>query len=97
METETAKKFIKMLPKTYQNAAYFWGTVGVLCLPIGIAVWIFYRWWAGAFMVFIVFPAIVRGNNKYIAQAVLDHAGKNRWLFELLDTQNLLVFKNLQP
>ncbi len=96
IDESDAKKFINLLPKNCQYAVYFWAWMAILTIPLGIVVWYYYRWWAGIPVIVLLFPAIHRGNNKSVAQFVLDKAGKDKSFFDLLVASNVLVFRNTQ-
>jgi hypothetical protein len=88
-----AIRLIEYLPKRYQYAHLFWSWVWMLSIPGFIAVSIFYRWWIGLLMLFIVTPMISRAIKKSAAEFVLEHAEGDAEFFSYLVEKNLLILK----
>jgi hypothetical protein len=88
-----ALRLIDHLPKRYQYAHLFWSWVWMLSIPGFIAVSIFYRWWVGLLLLFIVTPVISRATKKSAAEFVLEHAECDADFFSFLVERNLLILK----
>jgi len=58
-----------------------------------IGVSIFYSWWIGLLLLFIVTPMIYRATKKSAAEFVLQHAENDTQFFSFLVEKNLLIFK----
>jgi len=88
-----ALRLLAHLPKRYQYAHLFWGWVWMLSIPVFISVSVFYRWWIGLLLLFIVTPVIFRATRKSAADFVLEHAENDAQFFSYLVDKNLLIFK----
>ena len=88
-----ALRLIDYLPKRYRYAHLFWSWVWMLSIPAFIAVSIFYRWWVGLLLLFIVTPLLSRSTKKSAAEFVLEHAENDEQFFSLLIEKNLLIFR----
>lgn len=88
-----ALRLIGYLPKRYQYAHHFWSWVWMLSIPGFIAVSIFYAWWIGLLLLFIVTPMILRATKKSAAEFVLEYAENDAQFFSFLVEKNLLIFK----
>jgi hypothetical protein len=88
-----ALRLIEHLPKQYQYAHLFWSWVWMLSIPGFIAVSIFYKWWVGLLLLFVVTPMISRSTKKSAAEFVLEHAENDAQFFSFLVEKNLLTFK----
>ena len=91
--TSTALRLMHHLPMRYQAAHIFWSWVWLLSIPGFICVSIFWKWWVGLILLFILTPAIWRATKKSAAQFVLEHAEENRQFFDTLVEMDLLVFR----
>lgn len=94
IDESSALRLIDHLPKRYQAAHMFWSWVWMLSIPGFICLSIFWRWWAGLLLLFLVTPMIFRATNKSAAQFVLEHAQANKEFFDKLVANKLLVFKD---
>jgi len=65
----------------------------MLSIPGFIAVSVFYKWWVGVLLLFVVTPVISTSVKKSAAEFVLEHATDNKDFFDLLVSNNLLVFR----
>jgi hypothetical protein len=88
-----ALRLVEYLPKRYRYAHFFWSWVWMLSLPVFISVSIFYRWWIGLLLLFIVTPMIFRATRKSASQFVLEHAENDAQFFSFLVEKNLMIFK----
>jgi hypothetical protein len=88
-----ALRLVQYLPKRYQYAHLFWAWCGFVSIPGFISVSIFYAWWVGLLLLFIVSPMIFRGTRKSAAQFVLEHAEGDEQFFTLLVKKKVLIFK----
>lgn len=93
IDQSTALKLTDYLPKQYQAAHIFWSWVWVLSIPGFIAVAIFVKWWIGLLLLFIVTPMIKNGVKQSAAQFALQHAQDNEEFFDMLVSNNVLVFR----
>jgi hypothetical protein len=89
-----ALRLIEYLPKRYQYAHLFWSWVWMLSIPGFIAVSIFYKWWIGLLLLFIVTPVISRATKKSAAEFVLEYAECDAEFFNFLVEKNLLILKS---
>jgi len=94
IHTSTALRLIDDLPKRYQAAHLFWSWVWMLSIPGFICVSIFWKWWAGLLLLFLVTPAIFGATKKSAARFVLEHAEESKEFFERLVEENILVFRD---
>lgn len=88
-----ALRLVECLPKRYQYEHLFWSWVCILSIPGFISVSIFYRWWVGLLLLFIVTPIIFRATKTSAAQFVLERAENDEQFFSSLVEKNLLIFK----
>ena len=93
IDQSTALKLTDYLPKQYQAAHLFWSWVWMLSIPAFIAVAVFVKWWIGLLLLFIVTPLIKSGIKQSASQFVLQHAEDNEEFFNMLVSNNLLVFR----
>ena len=93
IDNSSALRLVKSLPKRYQAAHTFWSWVWMLSIPGFIAVSVFYKWWVGVLLLFVVTPVISTSVKKSAAEFVLEHATDNKDFFDLLVSNNLLVFR----
>ena len=93
INSSMAMCLIKQLPMRYQAAYTFWSWIWILYIPAFICVSIFYKWWIGFLLLFIVTPIISRANKQSAMHFVLDHIQENKEFYEKLNKKNLLVFK----
>lgn len=64
------------LPKRYRAAHIFWSTVWLLTIPLGTGL-IFYKWWIGLLVLFVVSPSIANATKTSAMQFMIDHALEN--------------------
>ena len=95
IDESAAVRLIDHLPRRFQAAHYFWSWVWMLSIPAFICISVFYKWWAGLLLLFIVTPMISAGIKKSAAQFALEHAEDDEQFFNLLVSHDLLVFKNV--
>lgn len=89
-----AIRLIMHLPTRFRYAHLLWTWIWTLSIPGSICVSIFYRWWVGLLLLFIVTPMIYRAIGTSAAQFILEHAEKDEQFFSFLVDKNLLVFKS---
>lgn len=94
IDTSSALRLIDYLPKRYQAAHMFWSWVWILSVPAFICVAIFWKWWVGLLLLFLVTPTIFSATKKSAAKFVLGHAEESRQFFDMLVENNLLVFRD---
>ena len=94
IDTPNALRLIDHLPRRYQAAHTFWSWVWMLSIPGFICVAIFWKWWVGLVLLFLVTPMIFSATKKSAVQFVLEHAEENAEFFDMLVENNLLVFRD---
>lgn len=95
IDRSTALKLIDYLPKRYQYAHIFWSWIWGLSIPAFICVSIFYKWWLGLLLLFIVTPLIFHSIKKASADFVFEYAEENKEFFDMLVKNNILIFKDV--
>lgn len=93
IDNSTAIRLIEHLPGRYRSAHSFWTWVWILSIPGFICVSIFVKWWIGLLLLFFITPLISSSIKMSAAQFVVKHALENETFFNLLATENMLVFK----
>lgn len=89
-------KLVNLLPKRYRFAHLFWSWIWMLSIPAFILVAIFYKWWVGLLLLFIVTPIISKSVKKSAAQFLLEYAEEDKKFFKLLLEHDALIFKETE-
>lgn len=93
IDNSAAIRLIDRLPRRYQAAHHFWSWVWMLSIPGFIAVAILVKWWLGLLLLVFVTPLISSSVKRSAAQFVLEHATNDAEFFDLLVSNDLLVFR----
>ena len=93
IDNSVAVGLIDRLPRRYQAAHHPWSWFWMLSIPGFIAVAIMVKWWVGLLLLVFVTPMISSSVKRSAAQFVLEHATEDREFFELLVSNNLLIFQ----
>ncbi len=80
-----------ILPKRYRFAHWFWATVWLLSMPIGIAVIFLYKWWVGLLILVFVTPAIGSGTKTSAMQFMIDHAIEESSFYKYALENNVFI------
>ncbi len=82
-----------MMAKRYKRANSFWSWIFLLCFPLAVACFVWYRWWVGVFLLLVgmgLSGAVRKSANSFI----LDYALENRtWYHTAINEEFMVVEK----
>jgi len=94
IDRSDALNVIGYLPMRYQVAHIFWSWVWILSIPGFICVSIFYKWWIGLILLFVVTPLISGATKDSAAQFVLEYAKESQEFYYMLLNKKVLIFRH---